>query len=297
MADHERCGGDADARGLSAAMTADRGVRARTARQTRDASRPGSDNPLVRAVARVPVTRADEAARRVRGDRRAARRVAVLGLRVLGQSNSRVVSLGTLQLRAATYQSLQTQAQQLRQMLAVRVAEDPSLNTYLGGTHGRGSARAELDARRRGDRRRALAARAGDERGAVRVRPAARGRSTPPQDQARPPSLRLRRSTRMIASTARARRARGARRFLGEAIDADNDLGALTDRLAATTRAQTDSADRAEPRRITSRRATSFVGVGAMSILLALLLGFVLSRSLVDPTQADGGAAGGDRRR
>jgi hypothetical protein len=57
--------------------------------------------------------------------------VAVLGLRVLGQSNSRVESLGTLQLRAATYQSLQTQAQELRQLLAIRVAEDPGLNGYL----------------------------------------------------------------------------------------------------------------------------------------------------------------------
>ena len=41
--------------------------------------------------------------------------VAVLGLRVLGQSNARIESLGTLQLRATTYQDLQTQAQQLRQ--------------------------------------------------------------------------------------------------------------------------------------------------------------------------------------
>ena len=58
--------------------------------------------------------------------------VAVIGLRVLGQANARIESLGTLQLRAATYQSLQTQANQLRQLLALRVAGDPSLNTYLG---------------------------------------------------------------------------------------------------------------------------------------------------------------------
>ena len=51
------------------------------------------------------------------------------------QSNTRVVSLGTLQLRAATYQSLQTQAQQLRQLLALRVGQDPNLNTYVGGRY------------------------------------------------------------------------------------------------------------------------------------------------------------------
>jgi hypothetical protein len=49
--------------------------------------------------------------------------VAVLGLRVLGQSNARVESLGKLQQRAAAYQSLQSQAQQLRQLLAIRVGE------------------------------------------------------------------------------------------------------------------------------------------------------------------------------
>src|SRR5690242_21249555 len=46
--------------------------------------------------------------------------VAVLGLRVLGQSDSRIEALGTLQLRNATYQSLQTQAQQFRQLFADR---------------------------------------------------------------------------------------------------------------------------------------------------------------------------------
>ena len=58
--------------------------------------------------------------------------VAVLGLRVLGQSNARVETLGTLQLRAATYQSLQTQAQQMRQLLSIRAAQDPNLSVYVG---------------------------------------------------------------------------------------------------------------------------------------------------------------------
>ena len=60
--------------------------------------------------------------------------VAVLGLRVLGQSNHRVESLGNLQLRASTYQSIQTQAQQLRELLALRVGGDPNVNKYLGGS-------------------------------------------------------------------------------------------------------------------------------------------------------------------
>jgi hypothetical protein len=63
--------------------------------------------------------------------------VAVLGLRFLGQSNARVESLGKLQQRAAAYQSLQTQAQLLRQLLAIRVAEDPSVSAYVSQKGGR----------------------------------------------------------------------------------------------------------------------------------------------------------------
>ena len=109
MADHERGLGDTDARALSRA-----------------------DNPLVRAVGRVPVTVRTKLLVAFAVIAALLVAVAVLGLRVLGQSNARVESLGTLQRRAGTYQSLQTQAQQLRQLLAIRVADDPSLNTYLG---------------------------------------------------------------------------------------------------------------------------------------------------------------------
>src|SRR5436305_1050432 len=93
-----------------------------------------ADNPLVRAVGRVPVTVRTKLLVSFAGIAALLVVVAVLGLRVLGQSNHRVESLGTLQRRAATYQSLQTQAQQLRQLLALRVVEDPSLNAYVGRT-------------------------------------------------------------------------------------------------------------------------------------------------------------------
>jgi signal transduction histidine kinase len=59
----------------------------------------------------------------------------LLSLKVLGESNGRIVSLGQLQQRATKYQELQTDAQQLRLMLTVRgggtdvqvwVGDDPS---------------------------------------------------------------------------------------------------------------------------------------------------------------------------
>src|SRR5207247_1554774 len=73
----------------------------------------GADNPLVRAVGRIRA--------RVRTKLLAASVgtvvllvvVGVLGLRVLGGSNARVVRLGTLQLRATAYRELQTDAAQL----------------------------------------------------------------------------------------------------------------------------------------------------------------------------------------
>src|SRR5205823_4722385 len=97
------------------------------------AGRDRADNPVVRAVGRLPVTVRTKLLVAFTGIAVLLVAVAVLGLRVLGQSNARVESLGTLQLRAATYQSLQTQVQQLRQLLALRVADDPSVLLYIGG--------------------------------------------------------------------------------------------------------------------------------------------------------------------
>src|SRR5579862_3816558 len=96
-------------------------------------SRAGGDGWLVRAVGRAPVTVRTKLLVAFAGIAAVLVAVAVLGLRVLGQSNARISALGTLQLRAATYEGLQTQSQQLRQLLAIRTAEDPSLNAYLGG--------------------------------------------------------------------------------------------------------------------------------------------------------------------
>src|SRR5438132_7435892 len=45
--------------------------------------------------------------------------VMVLGLRVLGDSNARVDELGTLQLKSVVYQELQTNAEQVRRLLAL----------------------------------------------------------------------------------------------------------------------------------------------------------------------------------
>src|SRR5882672_12704409 len=90
------------------------------------------DNPLVRAVGHVPVKVRTKLLVALAAFVALLVGVGVLGLGVLGRSNARADSLATLQLRAATYQTLQTQAQQLRQLLSLRLGEFPNVNAYTG---------------------------------------------------------------------------------------------------------------------------------------------------------------------
>ena len=60
--------------------------------------------------------------------------VSVLGLRELGRANARVERLDTLQLRSATYQAIEAHAEDLQQTLGVRTAGTSTLTPYTGGT-------------------------------------------------------------------------------------------------------------------------------------------------------------------
>jgi len=207
--------------------------------------------------------------------------VAVLGLRVLGQSNARVESLGTLQLRAAAYQSLQSQAQQLRQLLAIRVGEARGLNAYLSrGTQLPGPRWVLADK---------LLTAAISPLGQA-TDPQGLGFVPPPADRAainrikadyRDFSAALRRIT---AADQSGRASNESQRLLTGAIDVDNDLSLVTDQLATSTRARTDSLI-AQNRSAYGSSRDLFIGVGAASIALAALLGFVMSSSLVSPIQ------------
>ena len=209
--------------------------------------------------------------------------VAVLGLRVLGQSNARVEALGTLQLRAAAYQSLQTQAQELRQLLAIRVVEDPGLNTYLGRSSGsvlRGRIWVLAD--------KTITA------AVSQLGPATNEKHfgfVPPRadrvliHRIRSDYLRFSAALRTITAQDREHsHSAQNQRLLTQAIDVDNDLSFVTDRLATRTRAQTNNLI-AQNAHAYARSRNLFIGVGVASILLATLLGFVLSGSLVGPIQ------------
>jgi signal transduction histidine kinase len=239
------------------------------------------DNPLGRAVGRVPVKVQTKLLVSFASIAVLLVVVAVLGFRVLGQSNSRVESLGTLQRRAATYQILQTQAQQLRQLLSVRVAADPNVNAYLGG-----GVSNVLNTRSWTLVDKAIAA------ALAQLGPATNetrfGFAPPARDEVLLRRIRLdyrrfsEKLKQITAYDAAGTTSIRSRPFLASVIDIDNDLGALTDRLATTTRAETDALI-AQNRGSYASSRDLVIGVGASSIILALLLGSVISWSLVGP--------------
>jgi signal transduction histidine kinase len=240
-----------------------------------------ADNPLVRAVGRAPVTVRTKLLVAFAGIAVMLVVVALLGLRVLGQSNARVESLGTLQLRAAAYQALQTQAQQLRQLLGLRVAEDPNLNTYLSGdTAGVLTGRSwTLFDQTIATTLSQLGPATSESRYAF---------VPPPEDEKLLDRIRLdyrtltRTMSQLIVFDRAGTTSKESQPFLTQAIDTDNDLSALTDRLASRTRVKTETLiDQNRSSYAASRNLV--VGVGAGGILLALLLGLVLSGSVVGP--------------
>jgi signal transduction histidine kinase len=240
------------------------------------------DNRLVRAVARAPTTVRTKLLVAFLGIAVLLVLVGVLGLRFLGQANGRVQGLGTLQLRSTAYDTLQSQADELRQLLAVRGGADPGAGTLVGAKSQRygGQTWVLVDK----DIASALAL---------------LGSSTneadydfvpPPDDERLLERIRVdyrnfsRALTTVTGLDGAGVTGYKARPFLTAAINADQDLFTVTNELAERTNVQTDALITANRSAYTSSR-NLFIGVGAASVVLALGLGLVLSWSLVDPIQ------------
>jgi len=88
--------------------------------------------PLVRAVGRVPATVHAKLLVAFVGTVVLLVVLGVLGLRVMGDSNDRVVTLGALQQRATAYRELQTGAREVRQLLALHRNGGTDLCTLTG---------------------------------------------------------------------------------------------------------------------------------------------------------------------
>jgi signal transduction histidine kinase len=241
----------------------------------------GGDNRLVRAVARLPVTVRTKLLVGFLVIAALLVVVGILGLRFLGQANGRVERLGTLQQRAAVYNAIQTEATLLRQLLGFRAGGESGPAILTGAKTSLGGRRwvlvdGEIDF--------ALS----------QLGPATSEATypfVPPTDDERLLE-RIRRDHRTIGvdlvaltklDRSGANDSRG-RRPLAAAINADQDLFEVTDELAGRTTDQTDALIAANRSAYTSSR-NLFIGVGAGSVVLALLLGLILSWSLIDPIQ------------
>jgi signal transduction histidine kinase len=241
-----------------------------------------ADNPLVRAVGRAPFKLRTKLLVGFAGIAALLVLVAVLGYRGLAQSNARVERVAALQLRAAAYQGLQTQARQLRELLGVRVASDPNVNTYLGGNKSRlpsSGTLALLD--------QSVSTTLSHLEPATH--PTRLGFVPPRADEALLKQVRLgyqRAQQTFTKVTAFDNSGAGKRSqpLLSNAIAVANDLVVLTNELATATQAQTNTLV-AQNRRASTNSQHVFVGVAGGSIVMALLLGFLLSWSLIGPIQ------------
>jgi signal transduction histidine kinase len=238
------------------------------------------DNPVVRAVGRVPAKVHTKLLVAFIGTAVLVVVVGVLGLHLLGQSNDRIAGLGALQKRALAYGNIQSDALHVRELLAESVGGDfyALNNPKLPPLSGRAAIRVDQAAAN-------VLARIGpktlaDWLGFV-------------------PSLEEERLLRRIQAKARQLSA-----VMPEVIESDRrgvrvasqenlrhkveqvaiDLNQRAGELANATTAKTDELIAENERSYASSR-NLFIGVAAGAMALALLLGFVLSWSLIGPIQ------------
>ncbi len=230
------------------------------------------DNPLVRAVGRLPARVHTKLLVAFVGTGLLVVVVAVLGLRLLGESNDRVVTLGGLQERAAAYSTLRSDARHVRLLLMGNVGRD-YCKVLAGCPEPRGPA---IDAAVSDAVARIPSSTSADILGFV-----------PPAEDER--FLRKIRATGQELSNVMGKiRSRDSESRLvahrSRSEHLASDLDTIAAELANITTAKTDAVIAQNASAYTSSR-NLFIGVAAGAIVLALLLGFVLSWSLIGPIQ------------
>ena len=245
----------------------------------RRAARMRVANRLVKLVARAPATLRTKLLVGLLAIAALLVLVGVLGLQVLGKTNARVVGLGTLQLRSSTYQALEAHATDLRQALGARSAGTIEVTPYTGG------------ARLQGGRQWTLADLAvADvlseiELGANEV---TFGFVPPPADER--VLRRIRRDYRIVYRDLASIKkldskdisGYGSEKFIRRAIAADSDLQQSATNLADRTSSEAAGLIAANRSAYTSSR-NLFIAVSAGSVAFALVLGVILSWSVIRP--------------
>jgi signal transduction histidine kinase len=246
-------------------------------------------DPLVRAVARLPVTVRTKLLIAFVGTSLLLVAVGLLGQVVLGQSNDRVASVRALQERAVEYSRLKAAAESLRDVLAQNVGDDFNViwpDAAPPGIRGTYSLAVDLSA---------VDAAIGV---ASKTTPNQLGFTPPPGDQL---------VLQEIEDTAQRLRRLIEQRLIplytGPTIALDDEvtieqmlpIRALAEDYAsdlATGATGLANGTREEIQDLIERNASSFsssralfIGVAAGALVLALTLGFVLSWSLIGPIQ------------
>jgi signal transduction histidine kinase len=246
-------------------------------------------DPLVRAVSRSRATVYTKLLVAFVGIVALLMVVMVLVLSVLGESNARVEELGTLQLKSVVYQELQTNSEQVRQLLALR-AGGPGAQCYSGCESPGPSPGASLSPITGTD---SLLAIDGNIASALgRLIPAtneSRLGFQPSSDerqqiaQIREKSTQLSTVIQQIIDYDRADAAdKGLTLQSQQAEPLSKSIEALTLGLVDSTLSQTQSL-KAENRSAFDQSQALIIAVAAVATVLALLLGYVLSWSVVGP--------------
>jgi signal transduction histidine kinase len=233
----------------------------------------GAENPLVRAVGRVPATLRTKLLVAFVAIAVLLVVVGVLGLVALGRSNARVERLGALQERAASAERLQTDITQFKNLLLTRAGFTPNAGVPLG-RHAKAPTSNSflvLDS----TVNEALSTFVSDATALTQDEPALFQRVY---------AIYSRLSTLTHTALVQDQSGTGAR--AGSLVRQETTLAGqlvpLIDRLATRTKVQKDALVAANKRSFASSR-NLFVGVAAGSVILALLLGFALSWSLIVP--------------
>jgi signal transduction histidine kinase len=236
------------------------------------------DNPLVGAVGRVPAKVRTKLLVAFVATSLLVVAVGVLGVRLLGQSNERMESLGELQRRSAEYSELRSDAEHVRLLLAGNVAGDFD---QIFPFAERGASDWAVD----------LAAVDALETLEASVHPENLGFDPPAEDEQylgriRKASADL--STvmdRIVASGRAGRKVKDADRY-----DAERYVSALREHASQLDNATTETAKAviAQNESAYTSSRNLFIGASAGAIGLALLLGFILSWSLIGPIQRIG---------
>jgi signal transduction histidine kinase len=243
-----------------------------------------ADNPLVRAVGRVPAGVHAKLLVAFLGTALLMVILGALGLRLFGQSNERVETMGALQQRAFAYGDLKSDADQVRLLQSQIVGGDfykifPQTNNKNPPAARLAIDRATLTA--------VVRIRASTFRDSLGFRP-------PPEDEA---YLRRIRATGAQLTTvmqkitdageAGSRTKRQARRLTSLRSEAELlaiDLNQRATELANFTTARADAVT-AQSQSAYQRSRDLFIAAALGAIGLALFLGFVLSWSLIAPIQ------------